>query len=141
MSCCISPNWEGQAAWTRKWEWDESQDAGRVRHSEHPQSEAGQKTRGFLFSFQADVLFFSRGCARKQPFNRRKQLQHGRSVVSEVDGFPCLAFALPGSAFFSRVRAHQRVRADTIQEGGWGGGGEQTEGGWGRQAVSERGHR
>lgn len=53
------PNLGGRAAWRGKWEWEESQDAGRVRHREHPQSKAGHKTQGFYFPFrQADQLFF-----------------------------------------------------------------------------------
>lgn len=102
--------------------WEESQDAGRVRHREHPQSKAGHKTQGFCFPFRQNThtLLLLRG-ARNQPFNGEKQPQRGRMVVTDVwfDAFPtslspCRSLSLSLSSTYTR----QHVRADAIQEGG-----------------------
>lgn len=121
MSCCISPN-GAQAEWTRKWEWEESQDAGRVRHSEHPQSKRDTKHRVF-------VVLFSRQ-KHSSPFTATPETSSLTDASSRSRGL-MPPHPHPFSIFFMCIHTHQLVRADTVQEGGAKG--------W-RQAVSEWGH-
>lgn len=82
----------------RRWEWEESQDAGVVRHRKHPQSKQDTK----IFSFPT-----SRSALRLK-LKKGKQLQHGMLVMStEV----CLS------------RTHIWTNQHAFQTGakGWGG--------------------
>lgn len=117
-----------RAAWRKKWEWEESQDAGRVRHREHPQSKAGHKTQGVYFPFcQAGTLFFFYSVPESS------RLIGGSSHRIAESWWQTCGLMLSPSLSLLHTYTCQNVSADTIQEEG-----EQMGE---RQAVSERGHK